>query len=152
MPTSSIPATRSALVTGLQALTATGQALEGALVARTAILSEDPAYDRIVVGSAQDITREQRFYGERNESYVIPIDVEVIAQTGDISSVENHLWDVVTVVEQWLYANRNLAGLLIDSTVEDFEDEASEPAGSDPDTYVASTTLRLRCDAKTSLT
>jgi hypothetical protein len=156
VPTSSIPGVLDALTDGLSALTATGQDLASALVAQTAILDEEiPQFDRVVVEDALDIEREPMMYGERVERYTVPIFIEAIQQTGDLRPLKDHLWDLVTVVEDWLYANlpygTNPDGtsLVVSADVIAIDDPA---LGIEGDTKSYSRTLRLACEARVRFT
>lgn len=144
---SSVPAARANLYTGLTALTATGQPLEGVGVYRTGLWAEERAPDRIVIANAVDITREVAALARPapfREDFTLIVRFEVYRTGNDVGYVEDRLWDLITGVEQYVMANPTLAGAVrqaLPGTV----DEQSGPSSNDEDTLLAMATLRLEC-------
>lgn len=150
---SSIPAARANLYTGLTALTVAAQPLEGVGVYRTGMWMEERAHDRVVIGNARDISRDTAALAipaPFREEFAILVNFEVYRTGNDIGFVEDRLWDLITIVEQYVMANPTLAGA-INKVLPSSVDEQSGPSSNDEDTLLAMATLRLECWARVHL-
>lgn len=153
MPTA-IPSARTTLHATLQALTATGQPLDGCAVIRTGSWQQVPEPSRVVVLNARDITREWRSVGAKRltETFTIPVLVETI-QDGDgdaLEPVETALWALVTEIERAVMADLTLGGTVLHCRPAGADEEQSGPT-QDHNTIVARTTLRFACEAVVDL-
>jgi hypothetical protein len=150
---SSIPAARTNLHSGLQALTAPAGALEGVGVYRTGLWREAGEHDRVVIGNARDINRDVAALARPapfREEFAILVNFEVYRTGDDLGFVEDRLWDLITAVEQYVMANPTLAGA-VSQALPGRVDEQSGPSSSDEDTLLAMATLRLECWARVHL-
>lgn len=146
---SSIPAVRTFIADGLLALQAT--TLEGVDVVRTGKWDTSAEYERVQVLNAVDIDRQPRGFNRQDETYTVPIAIEATLDGDDLEAVENRLWDIVSAVETWLLANKQLGGApVVNAYPNGFDDEQSGP-GQSEDVVVAQTTFRLRVEAILSL-
>lgn len=150
---SSVPNARTNLYTGLAALTGPAESLEGVGVYRTGLWREQQARDRVIIGNARDINRDVAALARpapfREEFYIL-VSFEVYRTGNDVGFVEDRLWDLITVVEQFVMADPTLAGA-VNKATPGRVDEQSGPSGNDEDTVLAMASLRLVCWAKVLL-
>lgn len=151
---SSIPAARTTLYAGLQALTATGQPLEGVGVYRTGLWREEQAHDRVTVLNARNILRTWASLGayRLEETYTLPVAVEVYRTGADLAYVETRLWAIITEIEKYVLGNLTLGGVLKFATPAGAIDpEQAGPSSQDEDTLLGMLTVRIDCTARVSL-
>jgi hypothetical protein len=150
---SSVPTARANLHTGLSALTGAALSLEGVGVYRTGMWGEDRSHDRIVIANAVDINRDVHALARPapfREEFALLVNFEVYRTGNDLAFVEDRLWDLITVVEQYVMANPTLAGA-VSQALPGSVDEQSGPSTADEDTLLAMATLRLDCWARVFL-
>lgn len=149
---STIPAARTALVESLTALTGTGNPLDGVRVVRTGQWKTYRERSLIAVLNARDIRREPRRLGAQrfDEDYVLPVLIETTASGADLEAIEARLWALVTIVEQTVMADMNLAGTVKTALPAGSPDgETSGPA--DDNNVMAQITINIDCSAHVDL-
>lgn len=105
MASSTIPAARTSLYTGLLALQAT--TLAGVGVYRTGIWDERAESERITVANARNISREWPASQADwfTEEYTIPVQVRVFDAGDDVLVTETRLWALISIVEASVMAS-----------------------------------------------
>lgn len=151
---SSIPTARTNLYTGLLALSADGQPLDNVGVYRTGLWREAQAHDRVTVLNARNINRTWASLGLQRleETYTLPVAVEVYRTGDDLAYVEARLWAIITEIEKYVMANNTLGGIVKWATPAGAVDpEQSGPSSTDEDTLLGMLTVRLDCMARVLL-
>jgi hypothetical protein len=154
---SSVPGARDWLHTTLSALSAPGEPLEGVAVLRTGLWRDVSAHDRVIVLNARDIRREWAHLGQERleETYTLPVAVEVNRRGDDVSFVEDRLWAIVTAVERAVVEDYTMGGAVRAATPAG-ADAPGEQAGpnataSSEDALLGMLTVRFECMAHVDL-
>lgn len=150
---SSIPTARTNLVALLDALTGTGEALEGVAVIRSGSAKARPDRETIVVLNAADIRREPVTLGNRRfeETYAIPVRVEVLKAGSDVEAAEERMWDLCTVVEKTVLENMTLGGAVTRAIPGDIP-TGEESGVLDDRSVVSGLTMNVDCMTRLDLT
>ena len=145
---STIPAARTFLYEQLLA----NEDLSDVFVARTGIWQEKAPMERVEVLNARSIDREPRLGGARfRETYTIPVRVTAVRGGDDLETVEDRLWELVSVVEQTVLADGSLGGNVVHAVPAGSDDDGERSGPSENNTIAASLTLEIHCEARATL-
>lgn len=149
---SSIPAARSSLVALLEALTDTGESLEGVKIVHLGS-AKNQSREMVTVLAATDVSREWVILGRRTvtERFTIPVKVEVMQAGDNINAVASRAWALVTAVEQAVMADMTLAGSVKQAKPGDLPDGENPGVAGDRDLFME-LIVNVDCLAQSDLT
>lgn len=146
---STIPAARTALYAGLDALRAT--TLTGVSVNRTGRWDQRSEFDVINVLNARQISREWPAHQASffTEEYTIPVEVRAFGEGDDVSVTESRLWALVTIVEAFVMSGTQdlgVAGVQMAHPI-GIASPGEESGPADNDVLLSQATVEVRVNA-----